>query len=322
MKNIPWIFITSLVLIVSAAWAAAPDDGEPDIIESNIAPVARPSIEEEKRFTDPDEANASSAMAILERAPRGAYISVGTERGFVGASLSPGVDRFILVDVDEKAVRFNRVNTALLRVSTDRTDYLDLRLKGKLEDWKKRAKAEGVDAETATVLQDAESFKWWKRVVRKSKDFAVMNQDLKRNFSGAFKDTYYVANDEPFMRIRKLAQAGKISAIQLDLRDSEKVKATVEKLKGEGVSLGVFDLSNAWWYLEENEVQAAIDGFRPISKPESVVLFKSNNAGAWAHYGFTFRFLSEPKHSAGYLARFKKGKFPANQLVDATEAGD
>lgn len=48
-------------------------------------------------FIRPNETNPADAKAIWEQAPSGPYVSVGSERGFIGAFLSPGVDHLLLI---------------------------------------------------------------------------------------------------------------------------------------------------------------------------------------------------------------------------------
>jgi hypothetical protein len=54
-------------------------------------------------------------------------VSVGTERSFIGAALTEP-QALIVTDYDSEAVRFANINRALLAASTDRADYVNLRL--------------------------------------------------------------------------------------------------------------------------------------------------------------------------------------------------
>ena len=54
-------------------------------------------------------------------------MSVGTERSFIGAALS-GANALFVIDYDPLTIRFANINRALLAASTDRADYLNLRL--------------------------------------------------------------------------------------------------------------------------------------------------------------------------------------------------
>jgi hypothetical protein len=59
----------------------------------------------------PNEWNTQAAIPIWEKAISGLYIAVGTERGFIGASVCPSISHLVLVDRHPDVVLFNRLNT-------------------------------------------------------------------------------------------------------------------------------------------------------------------------------------------------------------------
>lgn len=100
---------------------------------------------------------------MVEHAPEGVYISVGSERTFRGASMAPHITKVYLLDVSPEIIRFNQINMELLK-APNRETYLHLRWEATYEDWKK--------LNLALKKQD---FEWWTDHVR---DFGKMNYPL------------------------------------------------------------------------------------------------------------------------------------------------
>src|SRR5689334_21034314 len=78
------------------------------------------------------------ARPILEKAPSGLFVTVGSERGFRGASMAPGTTHLLLLDFSPSIVRFNRMNAELLKAPTLR-EYRKLRWDSSYQDWVKFA---------------------------------------------------------------------------------------------------------------------------------------------------------------------------------------
>lgn len=78
-------------------------------------------------YLPPNEQHPSLALPIYRKSNHGVYVSVGTERSFIGAALT-GAKALYVIDYDLLAVRFAKVNRALLAASTNRADYVKLRL--------------------------------------------------------------------------------------------------------------------------------------------------------------------------------------------------
>lgn len=100
---------------------------------------------------------------MVERAPTGSYISVGSERSFRGACMAPHITHAYLIDVSPQIVRFNQINRELLK-APNREAYLHLRWEAPYGDWKKI---------NPTLTKG--DFKWWHNHVR---DFGKMNYPL------------------------------------------------------------------------------------------------------------------------------------------------
>jgi len=81
-------------------------------------------------YLAPNENYPQKALSIFQKAQAGAYITVGTERGFIAAANSPNVTHLVLLDNNISVVAFNKINTILLKMAKTREDYLRLRFGG------------------------------------------------------------------------------------------------------------------------------------------------------------------------------------------------
>jgi hypothetical protein len=90
-------------------------------------------------YLPPNEQHPALALPIYRKSNHGVYVSVGTERSFIGAALT-GAKGLYVIDYDLLAVRFANVNRALLAVSRNRVDYMNLRLTAPLDVWQQRSR--------------------------------------------------------------------------------------------------------------------------------------------------------------------------------------
>lgn len=98
---------------------------------------------------------------IVEHAPKGVYISVGSERSFRGASMIPHVTKVYLLDLSPEIIRFNTINIELLKAKS-RSLYRHLRWESAYEEWAKLS---------STLTED--DFKWWKENVRDTTNYPL-----------------------------------------------------------------------------------------------------------------------------------------------------
>jgi len=114
-------------------------------------------------YIPPNEQHPAVALPIFRKSNHGVYISVGTERAFIGTALTRAAALFV-IDYDPDAIRIASINRALLAASTDRGDYLSLRWKASQEVWRRRShRLKGADEET---LANADSWTFWGKKVR------------------------------------------------------------------------------------------------------------------------------------------------------------
>jgi hypothetical protein len=190
----------------------------------------------------PNEQHPAVALPIYRKSNHGVYISVGTERSFIGAALT-GASALYVIDYDPLAVQFARVNRALLAASTNRADYVSLRLNASQDVWQQRSRQfRGEDRET---LASPESWVFWDKRVRKSwapgfGHFHIAPQQADDPFFAAD----YLFDDRLYSHLRSLARSARIWARLVDLRHEKEVRALCDDLKSRGLPIGVIDTSD------------------------------------------------------------------------------
>lgn len=271
-------------------------------------------------FLTPNERNPVEAQAILNEAPGGAYISVGTERSTIGASLANNTTSLWMIDVDPKAVAFNQINILLLKLSNNREDYLKLRFKASHDEWITRAK-KLLTPDEQTFLADRNHFEFWRKAVNYWGFFAD-NALPRKDKGGDFHNANYLVYDSQFLRLQALAQKDKMHALKVNLNSTEEVQALVQQLKLSHTSLSVLDLSNAWWglYIGAPALQMIMDRFAAISNSQSLVLLSDkdylpDSVSPWRYYGFRQQDLQKNLDLALQLLRTKGDSLRSEQIT-------
>jgi hypothetical protein len=196
-------------------------------------------------FVAPNEQHPAVALPIWQKSNHQTYVSVGTERSFMGAAVTRAA-ALVVVDYDSRIVQFAAINRALLAASEDREDYLFLRLKASREVWAERAG--GVADEDGKTLRDESSWSFWKEKVREntgawSAAFEHFNKPA-NSADGPFAQTNYLFDDQLYKHLRQLAREGHIWTRVIDLRDEKMVRELCRDMRANGMRLGVVDTSN------------------------------------------------------------------------------
>lgn len=292
-----------MFLILLAAFGIA---GSPQARADFLAPADLPKTSFDCcdwNFLAPNEETPIDALSYFLRAIPGVYVSVGTERGFIGAALSPKVTHLLLIDLDKKAVVFNQMNIALLSIATSPFDYRFLRLHASAEEWVSRVGKPGrVEKLDAAILVQKNYWEWWKNSVRENSDFEVFNSapaSAGRDF--AFRGANYMYYEPLFWRLKEMAMAGKIQAIQGDLKNLDSLRMIGRAIQRAGLALSVLDLSNVWQfkYIGLFRTFDVFDQFRDAAKEGSFALLT----------GYDESIDAPPTPNLAYDPRFKR--FPA-----------
>jgi|GEM_PF-1607776 len=112
-----------------------------------------------KVFPVSTEMQIGRIKTLVDRAPKGIFLTVGGERAFRGASMFEGIEHLIIFDISPEIIRFNTINRELLKAPS-KEDYKRLRWEGAFTEWQKISK---------TLTED--DFKWWDDHVRNIKGY-------------------------------------------------------------------------------------------------------------------------------------------------------
>ncbi len=247
-------------------------------------------------FVVPTEHNQRDSIPIVKEAPSGAYVSVGFERSFVGAAITPAATHLVILDRNPNLVQLARYNAGLLALARDRADYLQLRLKGNAETIRQRTENSQVASDYRQALLDPETEKLFDIHVREKRTdhffFGPWGAGRRETFSVfhspppnkggeyGYRDANYLHDDKLFERLQAMARAGNISAAKAELSDKTQVKSVVAKLAERSVGLSVLDVSDTWYhsnrqrisFLTPSESLDLWQSFGAVAKPESVLL--------------------------------------------------
>lgn len=281
------IRFVSLLVVASAALAT-----------SAYCQANHPAAESEPTpgiYLPPNEQHPAVGLPIYRKSNHGVYVSVGTERSFIGAALSSAQALFV-IDYDAQAIQFAKINRALLAVSTDRADYLELRLTASPELW--RLRSGRLAAEDKETLANPASWTFWDNKVRH-------NQTAWNNAFGHFHteprgsgDPFFAANylfdDRLYSHLSHLAKGSLIWARQLDLRHENEVRSLCEELKSKGLILGVIDTSDVPNSSETGTSVAAqyVKVISPYAPDTTIFLNTAPTGGQgvhWSYFAFSNR---------------------------------
>jgi hypothetical protein len=276
------------IVVVASAALAAP--AYSPVKDSAAEPQPPPGV-----YLPPNEQHPAVALPIYRRSNHGVYVSVGTERSFIGAALSRANALFV-IDYDPETIRFANINRALLAASTDRTDYLNLRLNASPDLWQQRSQR--LAAENKKTLSNPDSWTFWDKKVRKNQtawDNAFLHFHTQPKGPGEpFFAANYLFDDRLYSQLSQLAKSSRIWARQLDLRHENEVRSFCEELKSRGLTLGVIDTSDVP-NSSETGTSVAAQYVKLISQyaPDDAIFLNTAPGGGhgvhWSYFAFSNR---------------------------------
>ena len=270
---------------------------------------AEPNKEEWKNapvtWVAPNEQYPQDAYGILHQAPKGAYVTVGTERGFIQAAKYSNFSSLILTDASPAVVHFNQVNLALLKCSQNKEHYFSLRMKSTKQDWKKLTQATNtLTAEERELLADPNTWDWWKNTVRNPGEvgkwrFENLHYPPTVKIDMPFEGANYLYEQDQYDHLSKLAKTGKINVVPVDFRELKQLSKISNALKNTGEKISVLDLSNAWWnsHIGFENTQKISESLIPKSNSRAILLItdtsKGTNPHTWNYYGYSLNSFKE-----------------------------
>ncbi len=196
-------------------------------------------------YIPPNEQHPDIALPILLKSNHGVYISVGSERSFIGAALTRAVALYV-IDYDADTIRFANINRALLAASASREDYLYLRLSAPADIWLMRSRQ--LTGDDKAILANPGSWAFWLHAIRNNLSAwndAFLHFNTKPTKPG---DPFYAANylfdDALYSHLSHLAKTSRIRARVLDLRNANEVRALCTDIKSNALKFGVIDTSD------------------------------------------------------------------------------
>lgn len=190
-----------------------------------------------------------------------AYLSVGSERAFIGASLSR-LGYLVGIDFDPSIVKFNKLNARVLALSESRSDYLTIRFFYSYSELEKkmRASLHGLGHITESEWnwwQKQQHTSSWRQFLIESEDHSKSLMTADRNLS-QFKTLFYWNNDQNWFHLRELARSRKMAFYQLDLNHSVNLELIMSYLSHLGIKPGIFDSSNTLDYIGSKVMARAV----------------------------------------------------------------
>lgn len=234
-------------------------------------------------FIHPNEEAPKQGLPLWNLVEAGLYVTVGTERGFLAASLSPKVTHLLLIDRDVEVVYFNRVNALLLAAAHSRSDYLNLRFKCGPNEWLERIGSLAPQLRKSVDIKAA--WKWWKQHVRENEKFE--NFDKSSGGKGPFGEISYLYSDSMFERLHKMAQEGRIQSTVVQLSDRAAVSRIVRAIKDTGLRVSALDLSNAWdrIYIPRTEFSALLEEFAQVTSRTALLILTKPHFASDGSFG-------------------------------------
>ena len=286
---------TALALISSTAMAQFLSEGTLTQVQAVGDYFAGGAGSRGHIYVIPNEVNPENAISILNKAPTGVYISVGAERGLIGAALSPRVTHLVQVDLVPEVVLYNQLNVVLLKVAQGMADFIHLRQAPQSE-WVARANTAGLNTKERELLMAKDSHEFYLKVEGAARERLVDTR--------YFQGSSYLKEPELFERVQSLARQNRIQVLQGNLTDTNRLRGIGEELAARGLAISVFDMSNAWEpkYIGPKGVDLATQALSPALRPESILIATNvahslgQHISLWDFRGFTMDLLEQGKH--------------------------
>ncbi len=248
-------------------------------------------------FVVPNERNTRQlAQLITEPIHGGLYLTVGTERGLIGACIHKS-SGLIWVDRNPQVVAYNYFVRALIAISNDRKDFLKLRLEASMSSIQERAlnwlHKHPSQTDLIYPLFSNKFYPWWETMVRKNSQWDGF--DRKLTPSSDFGDNHYLQDDQKFLWIQNLIREGNTFILPSDLMDQLAIKEILaEATQKTQTILRLVDLSNSWenGYLGHEKTVTLLNNLRmqvPKNNLMAIVFTYlvptiNTNAAEWRYY--------------------------------------
>lgn len=254
-------------------------------------------------FIAPNEPHPVHAKPILDQAPAGVLLSVGSERVLFNYLLKKSETPFVMaVDQDPGILQFHRINEILFRITPygDVETYRKLRIKPESVDWLRFAatarKAQLISETEFVFFTDMRTYQWWTEKVGTNPNFYYLNQKPVPQKANPFKDVNYLYDAALLSRLQDLAYRGGYRYKQVDLSSLASVNSLIELLKQLQQPVSVIDISNAWQkeglnqYLGPDKLASLLFSLQPSFQKNTFLimtdLISATDFRLWSYVGF------------------------------------
>lgn len=250
-------------------------------------------------YVVPNEIHPEEAQPIVKEAKPGVYLSVGADRGFLGAAQTPGATHLLLMDLSPEVIFYNQVNIALLRASGSLDEYLRLRSGGDPALWKKAASHPSLTEADRKILRDPGVFSKFDTFQKPATERLLQPE--------WFKGSSYLKDPQLFGRLQKMAREDKIQVIQGNLNDEKFLASIGRALEEKKLPVSVVDISNAWdhKYTGSKGVHRIVRNLGGAMKDNSIFLVSharqklDDHIYHWDMYGYTKEALEKAEKEVG-----------------------
>lgn len=290
--------ILTIVVTLTTSWAVADpkDTGltQPShLLERNLH---FSDLNYDESFVRPNERRPKKALPIWKESTNGTYVSVGTERGFIGFANSKA-DALVMVDFHPYVVTYNETNRILLKLANDFKDYVFLKKSASFNEiYKRMQQSKMFEATELAWMQSSFVQKLWNESYRSSGSF--MGRDFWAKWGlGGFAQVSYMVTPDLFEKLSRAARENRIVVRQGNLNNQlaqVDLGHLIEKLGGH---LSVLDLSNAWesHFIRPEPMNTLTKRMQARASAKSLILLTNIEGLGWSYYAVPILNF-DPKH--------------------------
>lgn len=227
------------------------------------------------KFVIPNEHLPQLALPIWKNSAPGIYLSVGSDRSFLGAANS-NATAMLAVDYDRGIVAYNLMIIELFKLANDGKDFLRLRtdfsfLSERIRE-AKASKSGNFDFEILETMQNSFA---WEFLVNFSNCICNEEPHWMWRDDEHLEGVIYWKNEEHFLKLKNMAITNKMGAEWLDLRDEAALRNLSQRIRFAAQSISVIDFSNTHvhTFLGETGVGSVVDALEDNLIPSSMLLF-------------------------------------------------
>lgn len=219
-----------------------------------------------------------------------AYVSVGSERSFLGASISRS-GHLVGVDFDPDIVKFNRINAMLLGLSQSRIDYVFMRFSKDYSAISRRL----IGNRYGYKISESE-WKWWSILHQEGRWRTLIFDSVQRAGEIAqFQKLAYWNHDASWLHLRDLSRNQKMGFFLVDLNQHNQLSQVHQLLTDLGIKVGILDSSNVLAYIGSQSLARVLHIFgRGLSASDKLGWINTHLSFESQMYPYQKSRLTEP----------------------------